>query len=324
MSSSTAPGRLPCAVQIGFAGSRRPFPEDCSDPTEDLERQLTERLTEHLRGVPGKLGLEPHQFLCGISQIAVGADFAFTRACRTLAIPQRIFLPQPEDVYLSALGSDGTPDFTPVERPVALELLESPQVIEHRVVTDAPTRTQRFEDVNREIAAQADVVVCLIRQGSEARPGGTAQLLDLARQRKIPALALGVSVHEGQVLIEATDHGFAGFTAPVLPSPLDRMTAAGFSNDGQLPTVQQFAATVKAHYSGEAAKHRRQFGRAAWIIIGTHLLATLGATVVLAGHGLGGDAHHGPVVWPLAVLSFELIALAIGFGTHRWIHRAEP
>ncbi|HYN78966.1 MAG TPA: hypothetical protein VES73_14385, partial [Lamprocystis sp. (in: g-proteobacteria)] len=56
----------------------------------------------------------------------------------------------------------------------------------------------------------------------------------------------------------------------------------------------------------------------------THLLATLCATAVLAAHGLGGETQHGLVLWPLAVLLIELIALGIGFGTHQWIHRAAP
>ncbi|HYN77673.1 MAG TPA: hypothetical protein VES73_07765 [Lamprocystis sp. (in: g-proteobacteria)] len=73
------------------------------------------------------------------SQIAVGADFAFTQACRTLAIPQHIFLSQPAERYLSALGSDGTPDFTPTGQGMARDLFEGPQVIEHRVVTAPPT-----------------------------------------------------------------------------------------------------------------------------------------------------------------------------------------
>jgi len=324
MAVETPPGRLPCAVPVGFAGARRPFPADCPVPADDLDRQLTERLTEHLRALPGTLGLAPHHFLCGLSQIAVGADFAFTQACRTLAIPQRILLPQPADVYLAACGTDGTPDFTAAEQRIARDLLDGPQVIEHRVVTDAPTRRRRFEDVNREIAAESAVVVCLIRQGSAAKPGGTAQLLGLARQRRLPVLALEVAVEDGQVQVQATAHGFAGFQAPALPSPLDRLAAAGLGTDGQLPTVQQFAATVKAHASAEAKKQRQRFGRAAWIIIGTHLLATLGATAVLAGHGLGGHDAHGPAAWPLAVLLLELLALGIGFGTHWWIHRAAP
>ncbi len=324
MSPSSAPGRLPCAVQVGFAGSRRPLPDDCSDLPDQLERQLTERLTEHLSALPGRLGLEPHLFLCGLSQIAAGADVAFTRACRTLAIPQRILLPQPADAYLSALGSDGTPDFTDAERRSALDLLDGPQIVEQRVVTDAATRQQRFAETNRELAAQSDVVVCLIRQGSAAKPGGTAQLLDLARQRQIPALELEVSVQEGQVQLQATEHGYAGFAAPALPSPLDRTTAPGFGNADPLPEVQAYVAAVKAHCSGEAAKSRQRFGRAAWIVIGTHLLATLGATVVLAGHGLGGDGHHGHATWPLVVLLVELLALGIGFGTHHWMHHAAP
>ena len=247
MGTETPEGLLPCAVQVGFAGSRRLYPTDCVAPTEALDHELAEQLTEHLQRLPTKLGLGPHQFLCGISQIAVGADFAFTRACGALDIPQRIFLPQPADAYLAAIGSSGSADFPPEERGVALDLLAAAQVIEHRVVTTAPTRRQRFEEVNQAIAAESDVVVCLIRAGSTARPGGTMQMLELARQRGIPVLTIDVAVQEGRLLLSTTEDGFAEFVPPRLPTPLDAMSAPELRRTEPLPRVRQFAETVKAH-----------------------------------------------------------------------------
>jgi predicted ArsR family transcriptional regulator len=37
----------------------------------------------------------------------VGADTVFTRACRSLDIPQRIFLPEHREAFLNAVGRDG-------------------------------------------------------------------------------------------------------------------------------------------------------------------------------------------------------------------------
>ena len=52
------------------------------------------------------------------------------------------------------------------------------------------------------------------------------------------------------------------------------------------------------------------------------MLATLGANVVLAGHGHADDGHHGLILWPLFVIAAELLALGIGLATHHWLHRA--
>jgi len=87
---------------------------------------------------------------------------------------------------------------------------------------------------------------------------------------------------------------------------------------------KQFVGVVKEHYSGQAAHQRKLFDRTARIIIGTHLIATLCATAVLAGHGLSSHAPGHIVLWPLAILLIELLALGIGFGTHQWFHRATP
>jgi hypothetical protein len=60
--------------------------------------------------------MSPAHFLCGISQIAAGGDFLFTRSCRDLDIPQRIYLSERRAEYLSAAASDATPDFSDGER----------------------------------------------------------------------------------------------------------------------------------------------------------------------------------------------------------------
>ena len=88
-----------------------------------VEKYLVERLG-HLRD---DLELESNHFFVGISQLACGADTLFTRACLRAVrqpIPQRIFLPQHRELFLAAVGSKGTPDFTPDENAEAKSLLK--------------------------------------------------------------------------------------------------------------------------------------------------------------------------------------------------------
>ena len=152
---------VPLVVQVGFAGSRRLF--DLSQNPDldpgDLTTQVQDALVAHLRDLPVTLGLSPHHFLCGVSQIAVGADTLFTRACQTLGIPHRVLLPQHRDDYLAAAGSDGTPDFTPEEQEAARGLLGSPQIIEECVVSHARDRSARFEETNTHTSSPANAPV---------------------------------------------------------------------------------------------------------------------------------------------------------------------
>ena len=111
--SMHAPG-IPLVVQVGFAGSRILF-DAAAHPGLDalkFEREIEDHLAAVLEALPETLGLAKKHFLCGISQIAIGADTLFTRACARLGISQRIFLSQHRDAYLAAKCENGTPDFT--------------------------------------------------------------------------------------------------------------------------------------------------------------------------------------------------------------------
>lgn len=79
---------LPCVVQLGFAGSRRLFdlPKDFRESPNSLYQQVQEYLCTRLGSLSAEIGLaERNYFLCGISQIAVGADTLFTLR---VAIPE--------------------------------------------------------------------------------------------------------------------------------------------------------------------------------------------------------------------------------------------
>src|SRR5262249_41388308 len=161
-------------------GSRR-LADEIPTGTIDLQRfhgEIKEGLKDCLKALQQELGLPASHFLCGISQIAIGADTLFTRACQELDIPQRIFLPQPRDESFSACDSEGRHDFSDTERKAAESLLSSPHIIQERVVSDSSERTTRFEDTNLEILRVSDVIVCLLRRDSEGKAGGTDDLLE--------------------------------------------------------------------------------------------------------------------------------------------------
>jgi hypothetical protein len=313
---------FPCVVHLGFAGSRHLFDRSHDAPIAEahLENQVLEYFSTRLGELPGELGLKPGHFLCGISQIACGADSIFTRACRDRRIPQRIFLPQHRDAYLSAIGSDGKPDFTSDERKEAESLLSAEHIIQERVVSVSADRQQRFEDVNVQILRVSDVVVCLLREDAVGKPGGTAQLLERAKQRGTPVLAIRVGLRDGQPKFREQWHNQDEkhpFQPPRLPEELAALPAS-VSLD-PLPSREEYCEPLKKLASTQAKWHQRLFKYATVVIIGTHILATLAATVALATRGHG-DGHGVP--WPiLALLAVELLFLTIGFGVHFHLHR---
>ena len=319
---------LPCVVQVGFAGSRQLFdPPPEGAEANRLHAAVVAHLRRRLESLTGTLGLDKHRhFLCGISQIAVGADTAFTRTCRELDIPQRIFLPQHEDAYLSAIDSRGAADFSEGERAIAESLLASAHIIERRVTSEGSDRQLRFEETNCEITAESDLVICLLRAGAEPKPGGSAQFLQLAKHRGTPALEIQVSVRQGKLHFDERWHRLDRFKVPALPEPLPELEMQPPCPTKGLPTINQFADVVKHHFSAVAARQRKRFENAALMIIGTHIGATLCATVVLAGAGSHGALERSPVemAWPLVLLAIELVALASGYLTHKWLHKARP
>jgi len=318
--------RLPCAVQIGFAGSRQLLDPQLLPAAEAArqEAEVADYLARRLASLPQDLELGEHHFFCAISQIGIGADTAFTRACQERGIPQRIFLPEHEDAYLVATGSDGKPDLPKAAQAITRKLLDGSHVIERRLVSDAPDRRARFEDTNRAIAAASDLVVCLLPE--EAEPGSTVELLELARAQGIPALEIRMSPGEQGPGFHEVWHDLDQFSSPALPPTMDALQAPEMCTEPpRLPTIQQLASVVEGHFSRMAARQRKSFERAARLIIGTHVLATVLVALVLAAQMGPPDAEeHGAHTWPLVVLGLELAALALGFTTHLWRRHTRP
>ncbi len=174
--------------------------------SENLRRPLWLAASRNLRRSPWILACRKPAVFEGVSQVAIGADMLFTRACLSLGIPQRIFLPLPAEEYLSGSGSDGASDFSAAEANASAALLASEHIVECRIVGNSPDRETRFEQTNQAIAAASDVILCVRALGAVARPGGTAQLLGLAAESRMPALELCITCDNG--VLNVTERWF--------------------------------------------------------------------------------------------------------------------
>jgi len=314
--AQTAPA-LPCVVQLGFAGSRTLFsPAPATKTDSDRFREELQRyLTGRLKKLPEELKLDGQYFLCGISQVAIGADMLFTQACAELKTPQRIFLPQHRQDFLNATASDGTPDFTDEERVKAERLLAGEQIIQERVVADAAERTARFDEANLEILRVSDIVVCLLREDATGKAGSTSDLLERAKKRNKLTLEIRFTVANGHVEIHEQWHNrdqTQGSQWPRLPAdlPVPDQTIRP-DKEGYLGGLYDLA-------SQHAKRHQKLFRLAARIIIGTHIAATICATLVLAFHA----SVKYLLLLTAGLLPLELVLLVSGFLVHFYLHRS--
>lgn len=317
---------LPLVISIGFSGSRTlrdPALKQTPEQAAAFETELTKQLQAILAALPRELGLpgkeaERQHFFCGISQLAIGADQCFTRACQALEIPQRLFLPLPWDAYRMAASSDGTQDFTDDQRTMADDLLKSPHIIQQRIISLTDDRRARLKDVNLEIVNVASLIICLKRQGAAAKPGGTQDMIDLAGKRSVPVLELTLSDQNGQPHLDSLwlpggksppTPSLAHFKTPVLPHELASIPELAAS--GKPPLVKDCIERLKNYGSSQSRKHSSLFKYGAIVILATHLLATVAAVLAMK--------QQTDVV--KYILGFELVFLAAGFSTHLWLHR---
>ena len=316
--SSTVAPLLPIAVRIGFSGSRHLLPTNstCNQTQREMFHQLIEqRLIQVFAELPVKLGLQPHHFLCGISQIAVGGDTLFTRACAAQPIPQQIFLPQTRDEFLAAVGSSGKNDFSPEEKSVATDLLKSPHIIEQRVVSHSHTRSDRFEEANLEILRTSNVCVCLLRVDAGSKAGGAKSFLTDARMFGLPALEVRVGEKDGVPIFEEEWYPSATWQPPALPSELNETqfpSKATTPSPGVPLNVSEYLNAIKSVGSHLAKWQQTTFRSLALIVIVAHFLATVCAVLALAL-----DHASAAVAW---LLGFELAFLLTGFWVHHRLH----
>ena len=115
-------------------------------------------------------------------------------------------------------------------------------------------------------------------------------MLQLAETYNVPALEIRVSLKDGQPSFEESWHRRERFAAPTLPQVLANLALPKTSDEEALPGVSEFCGVAKLHVSARARRHSKLFSGAALAVIATHILATLCATVALAGHGAEGAA----------------------------------
>lgn len=113
-----------------------------------------------------------------------------------------MLLPQAVDAFLAA-GDPGEPDFTPAEQAAARLPLRLPHIESVRVASHARDRFVQFEDTNAAILAASDAIVCMMRDGAHARPGGTRDLMRRAALAGKPVGLLRVSLHDGQAQLSS-------------------------------------------------------------------------------------------------------------------------
>lgn len=324
---------LPLVVQIGFAGNRHLFDVAASgEAFSELTCQLQKILEGCLKRLESNLQKNHSYFLCGISQLAIGADTLFTKACRELNIPQRLFLPQPWDEYVNAINSKGEADFPDGDKTEACQLRDSPHVIHERVVSDATDRHDRFEDANLEIVRVSDILICLVRSGAEPQRGGTRDLLECAKRRKKPVLLLTISEQQGKVELHqewvpglrqqrqegvatciTTESGIDKQQQEFTLSPLPQ-SSSFFRNKCEIadkgwPDFKQYSDALK-NSSTQARAYQKKFELATAVIIGTHVVATACAAFAL-------KAHKVDIL--LYLLALEIGLLASGLMVHLYL-----
>ena len=322
--ASTILPSMRLVVQLGFAGSRRLL--DVKEHPDVDEGEFLAKLQEHLGGVlrelPMKLGLTGRHFLCGLSQIAIGADTVFTRACRDLGIGQRIFLPQHRDAYFEAVDKNGVRDFTEAEAEAARDLLKSDHLIEDRLVSQSPDRGERFEDVNLELVRVSDVLITLQRANAESKRGGTGDLIRRAQARHKPLLEITVSVRDGRPFFNEKWHANKAHGEPQITPMFKPPRIPAVLRGCLVPDGGDYAKVLKDFSSARAEWHQGVFKWAALAIIGTHFFATVCAVTGLAFAEQVGATECWLLAGECWLLVAELALLATGFIFHWRLHHS--
>jgi SMODS and SLOG-associating 2TM effector domain 1 len=342
-SSSKGP-TLPSVVQLGFSGTRELFIGVTSDTPQAraLSAEVAAWLERRIPQMRKELFLHDNQFFVGISQLACGADTIFSEVCRSQQIPQRIFLPEYRERFLSAKEPNGPPDFTPRQQEETERLLSSQHIIQERVVDCSPDRSSRFEGTNIEMMRVSDVIICLIRADSTGRIGGTKQLMNRAIIRGIPVLELQVAENNGhaEMVVDRWHNVPDGPRSPIrnLPDDLAQLAFPPLiSGKNPIPQRDEYFNALEKLAAPQAEGKQRLFKLAAGLIISTHIIATVLALSALVMHAPQSSAASDHAVgqaidhagssglhWLIiGILVVEFLFLAAGFRAHQMLHHSQ-
>jgi len=315
---------LPIVCQVGFSGSRELFDVGSLGQArvDALEAQVQVQLAARLRQIPRllHLGHEP-VFMCGLSQLAIGADMVFCRACKDAGLLQRILLPQPLEQFLAATSSAGTPDFTEMQRQAVGELARLDHVIEVRVASQSAERHDRFQDVVLALLEESDVVVCLSRADAPAgKPGGTEDFIRRAQVLGVPLLRLSVSIVDDQAVVTVAE----SLKSPTPTSriglpphlPLQAIAAEASADAPALPHITSYLSAVKDQASRVAGRFKRIFSSGAGGVIVTHVIAT----VLAASSAAILLVERTDRLWLCGLLGAELALLLVDSTLHFLLH----
>ena len=270
--------RLPCVVQLGFVGSRFLFGD--KPENADWNQKTREHLKSSLEVFANKLDLGKDIFFCGISALAIGSDSFFAELLNELGEPHRIFLPQRFDDFINAKGSQGD-DFTADQKKHAQHLIQSDNVIQELVVSRSTDRHDQFREANAEILRVSDIVICLLREDSDLKAGGTSEFVKRATKIGKPILEIRVRVENEQPVF--TNHWHLdckpAFHKPDLPTTTDGLRLP--EGVPRIPESTQYIDALKEDSSDEARKKRKNFVNAAYWLILTGVIASLMATLSL-------------------------------------------
>lgn len=241
----------------------------------------------------------------------------FTRACRQMNLPQWIFLPQHRDAYFEATAENGEPDFSNHEKSEALSLLDSPHIVQDRIASDTPNRQLRFKETNIELVRHSDFLLCMVRECSDPKPGGTQDVINQAIKWGKPVLLVTIGTDGQQVrfreewLGEPVEIAAASFLQPVLPSEIATLDVSALKPPAYSLTARMCLQTVMGFCEEQARKQSRLFKSAALIIVGTHCLATVCAVIAL-------NAFFQSLL--LTFLGIEIALLLTGYLVHHHLH----
>jgi hypothetical protein len=127
-------------------------------------------------------------------------------------------------------------------------------------------------------------------------------------------LEICLGVKNGLPEFSETWHNRERFDAPVWPCSVPAASLSAATDEQAVPTVKAYTDALKLACSQKAKSQRRIFTAVAWIILGTHVLATVLAVLALQLHGGGAG------VW---LLGTEFVLLATGYLVHQHLHHSD-